>query len=171
MRCNRAMHPVLALGCFLGLATVPALSQTQDGHVQMIMSKLPPQASTTYRAIKKRAGSVAVQVLTLTKTEMWSVPRDNKVEAVKKAAIQYGVVANQLAADWNHLFRSAPADMNDKQKSMLAQAASSKATMGVVAMMLPPRAGVVEYALTKDADAPYEAAKIILKLNERRRSR
>ena len=104
MRCNRAIHPVLALGCFLWLATVPALSQTQDGHVQMIMSKLPPQASTTYRAIRKRAGSVAVQVLTLTRTEMWSVPQD-RVAAVKRSAARLGVGVNELAADWNHVFR------------------------------------------------------------------
>jgi len=81
MRCNRVMHPALVLGCFLWLTTGAAVAQSQDGRVQMIMSNLPPQTSTTYRAIRKRAGNTAVQVLTLTKTEMWSVPQD-KVAAV-----------------------------------------------------------------------------------------
>ena len=59
--------------------------------------------------------------------------------------------------------------MNDRQKAIMAQAKSSKATMGV-AMMLPPRAAMVEYALTKDANAQApskEPAKIILNLNEK----
>ena len=33
MRCKRAVHAALALGCILWLATGPALSQTQDGRV------------------------------------------------------------------------------------------------------------------------------------------
>jgi len=170
MRCNRVMHPALALGCFLWLATGAAVAQSQDGHVQMIMSKLPPQASTTYRAIRKRAGRAVVQVLTLTKTEMWSVPQD-KVAAVKGAAARLGVGVNDLAADWNHVFRTMPArtSMSDEQKAMMAQAMASKAATGI-SMMLPPRAAMVEYALTKDATAQApskEPTKIVLELNEK----
>ena len=170
MRCKRAVHAALALGCILWLATVPALSQTQDGRVQMIMSKLPPQASTTYRAIRKRAGRAAVQVLTLTKTEMWSVPLD-RVAAVKRVAARLGVGVNELAADWNHVFRLVPAHagMSGEQKAMMRQAMASKAATGV-SMMLPPRAAMVEYALTKDATAQLaskEPAKIVLELNEK----
>ena len=159
---KRLIIAVLVLGSLIWLSTDFVLSQTEQERVPIIMSKLPPQRTTSYKAVRARAGQATVQVLTLTKTEMWSVPRGN-VEAVKKAAAQFGVGVNQLAADWNHLFRSAPADMNE-QKGML-QATSSKATMGVVAMMLPPRAGVVEYALTKDP-ASIEPVKVILKLNE-----
>ena len=162
---KRLTSAALVLGSFLWLGAGLVQSQTEQERVPMILSKLPPQSSTTYKAIRKHAGIATVQVLKLTKTEMWSVPRDN-VKAVKKAAAQYGAGVNQLAADWNRLFRSAPADMNDKHKAMLAQATSSKATMGVAAMMLPPRAGTVEYALTRDADAPKEPAKITLELNE-----
>lgn len=151
MRCNPVMHPALALGCFLWLAAGTAVAQSQDGRVQMIMSKLPPQASTTYRAIRKRAGRAVVQVLTLTKTEMWSVPED-RVAAVKGAAARLGVDVNELAADWNHVFRTMPAhtSMSDEQKAMMAQAMASKAATGV-SMMLPPRAAMVEYALTNAA--------------------
>ena len=57
-------------------------------------------------------------MLTLTKTEMWEVPKEN-VEAVKKAAAEHGAVANPLGADWNEMFHSAPADMrmNPKQSA------------------------------------------------------
>jgi len=170
MRCNRVMHPALVLGCFLWLTTGAAVAQSQDGRVQMIMSNLPPQTSTTYRAIRKRAGNTAVQVLTLTKTEMWSVPQD-KVAAVKGAAARLGVGVNDLAADWNHVFRTMPAhtSMSDEQKAMMAQAMASKAATGI-SMMLPPRAAMVEYALTKDATArtsSKEPSKIILELNEK----
>ena len=121
MRCNRAMHTALALGCVLWLATAPALSQTLDGRVQMIMSKLPPQASATYKSMRKRAGRAAVQVLTLTKTEVWSVPLD-RVAAVKGTAARLGVGVNELAADWNHVFRSMPAhtSMSGEQKAMMS---------------------------------------------------
>ena len=40
--------------------------------------------------------------------------------------------------------------MSDEQKAMMAQAMASKAATGV-SMMLPPRAAMVEYALTKEA--------------------
>jgi hypothetical protein len=167
MRCKRVMHLALALGCLLWLATIPALSQAQDARVQMIMSKLPPQASATYRAIRKRAGRATLQVLTLTKTEMWSVPLD-RVAAVKRAAARLGVGVNELAADWNHVFRLMPANtsMTGEEKAMMARAMGSKAAIGV-SMMMPPRAAMVEYALTKDARGPSkEPARIVLKLNE-----
>ena len=127
MRCIRAMHLALALGCFLWLATFPALSQTQDERVQIIMSKLPPPTSATYRAMRKRAGRADVQVLTLTKTEMWSVPTD-RVAAVKGAAARLGVGVNELAADWNHVFRPMPAhtSMSGEQKAMVGRTMASK---------------------------------------------
>ena len=79
------LSAVLALGSLIWLGTDFVLSQTEQERVAMIMSKLPPQRTTTYKAIRARAGQATIQVLTLTKTEMWSVPRDN-VEAVKKAS-------------------------------------------------------------------------------------
>ena len=59
--------------------------------------------------------------------------------------------------------------MSDEQKAMMAQTMASSAATGV-SMMLPPRAAMVEYALTKDATAQAsskEPAKIILRLNEK----
>ena len=78
------------------------------------------------------------QVLTLTKTEMWEVPKEN-VEAVKKAAAEHGANATQLGSDWNQVFHTAPADMKmtDKQKTMMEHAKASKSTMGVGMMAAP----------------------------------
>jgi hypothetical protein len=160
---KRLISAVLALGSLIWLGTDFVVAQAEQERVPMIMSKLPSQGSTAYKAIRKRAGAATIQALTLTKAEVWSVPQDS-IEALRKTAAKYGVGMTQLAADWNHLFRSAPA-VDDKQKGMLAQVTSSKATMGV-ATMLPHRAAVVEYALTKDAHAPNETVKIIVKLDE-----
>ena len=154
-------RPVLAaslLGCALSISigAGPALGQPEEKRVELIVSM--PRSSLpfslrrlVYDAINKRSGATTRQALPLTKSEMWSVPQEN-VETVRKVAAQYGVGVHQLDADWNHVFRSSPANMsmNAQQKAMLAQAESSKATMGV-GMMLPLRGPRVEYALTKGA--------------------
>jgi hypothetical protein len=131
-----------------------------------MLAKLPSQASTAYGIIKKQAGDAIVQVLTLTKTEMWSVRRE-KIAAVQKVASRFGASVNVLAGDWNHVFRPMPAHtaMSDEQKVMMARIAASNATTGV-GMVLPPRAAMMEYALTRDAGEP---AKIRLTLNENTR--
>src|SRR5262245_22795324 len=158
-----------ALAGYLGcVAAAPALAQDEHERVPLIMSKLPPQGSALYKAIKRHAGKAKGQVLSLTKTEMWAVPKRN-VAAVKRAAAAHGVGVDQLGSDWNHVFHSAPADMkmDDKQKSMVDRAKASRASMGV-GMMMAPRAPTVEYAPTKDADTPataHAAAKIIVKLS------
>ena len=115
------------------------------------MTKLPPSGSAKYKAIIGKAGKARGQVLTLTKTEMWEVPKEN-VEAVKKAAGEHGAAATQLGADYNEMFHPAPVDMrmSPKQSGMMEMAKASKSTMGV-GMMATPMAPMVEYALTKDA--------------------
>ena len=169
---TRTVWAFLLLGCFVCVTLGLALAQTQPERVPLIMTKLPPQNSPTYKSIIKRAGKARGQVLTLTKAEMWEVPKEN-VEAVKKAAADHGALATQLGNDWNHMFHSAPADMkmNDKQKTMMDHAKESRATMGV-GMMAAPMAPMVEYALTKDAGpniggpaTSQEAARISIKLS------
>jgi hypothetical protein len=137
------------------------------------MTKLPPSGSAKYKAIISKAGKARGQVLTLTKTEMWEVPKEN-VEAVKKAAGEHGAAATQLGADYNEMFHPAPVDMrmSPKQSGMMEMAKASKSTMGV-GMMATPMAPMVEFALTKDAGpnivAPpttKEAAKIRVKLSD-----
>src|SRR6185295_2394144 len=118
-----------------------------------------------YAAIKQRAASASGRALTLTKTELWSVPKE-KAEAVMKAAARHGVIMARLGDTWNQVFHSAPADtkVTGKQKSMMDRATASKATAGVglVAAPLPP---MVEYALSRDAELG-GTAKLTVRLND-----
>ena len=171
---SRTAWASVLLGAFVCLTVGLALAQTPPERVALIMTKLPPQNSATYKSIIKHAGKARGQVLTLTKAEMWEVPKEN-VDAVKKAAANHGALATQLGNDWNHMFHSAPSGMtmNDKQKAMMERAKASRATMGV-GMMASPMAPMVEYALTKDAGpniggpaTSQEAARITIKLSDR----
>jgi len=169
MGLSRAVYSLLAVGCLLWLTNGPALSQTPDEQVELIMSKLPPKAGPTYRAFRIFAGKSPVQVLTLTKTEVWSLPH-NRVAAVKRAAARFGVGVNEFAPDWNHVLRPVPAPTNisDDRKAERVQTNTPRAPTDI-SMVLPPRAAMVEYALTKDArerDSPGKPAKIVVRLNE-----
>ncbi len=150
------------------------LAQTEGDRVDFIMSKLPSQNSATYKEIRKLAGNATGQILPLTKSEMWSVPKEN-AEAVRKAAAAYGASVYRLGGDWNEVFRPMPGAkgteerrkavkerakssketlrifMTEKQKIMRDRAKASKGTMNV-AMMLTLTPPAVEYALTKDAN-------------------
>jgi hypothetical protein len=158
------------------------------------MSKLPSHHSATYKALKALADNPTVQTLSLTKSEIWSVPAE-KVDTVVQAAAQRGVGARPIGQrtaasrgtgrrtrgaipeasreprdDWNQIFRLAPADikMNDKQKQTVEIAKASRATIGV-GVMETPLAPVVEYALT-NRSAPHtpssESPKITVALNQ-----
>ena len=171
---TRSMCAAPVLAGLVLLTTVPALAQAEQDAVPLIMLKpqdaafSAPRLRKLYDAIKKRAGKTTSQVLPLTKTEVWSVPKD-KADAVRKLAARHGVVMNRLSATWRHVFHMAPANMkmSDKQTSMMAMARSSKAVMGIGVMMAPPPP-MVEYALTKDANTPSasNAEKIMVTLSE-----
>lgn len=140
-----------ALMCVL--ASVPSVSQTAktkaDDRVELIMDGLPAAGSPEYKALLKHAGSAIGQVLPLTKTEMWSIPR-NRLSGLQRAADAKNVTVTLLDEGWNQVFRQPPAGkaMDDKTKSMRDMAMQSPAT-GSVGMMSTRSAGVVEYALTK----------------------
>jgi hypothetical protein len=161
------------LGSLFWLPT-PVLAQVDQEAVPLIMLKPQgagfnaPRLRKLYASLKKLTGKTTSQVLPLTKTEVWSVPK-GKVEAVRKAAARHGVMMNQLAATWRQVFNKAPAHirMSDKQNSMMGLAKASKAVMGVGVMTAPPPP-IVEYALTKDANNPAtsDAQKITVTLNE-----
>jgi hypothetical protein len=163
----------LAATALLSSGSAVAQGAGQPERVPLIMTKLPPSGSAKYKAIIGKAGKARGQVLTLTRTEMWEVPKEN-VEAVKKAAGEHGAAATQLGADYNEMFHPAPVDMrmSPKQSGMMEMAKASKSTMGV-GMMATPMAPMVEYALTKDAGpniggpatAP-EAARVKVKLSD-----
>jgi metallopeptidase family M12-like protein len=172
LRRSIALAPLLAGSLALGAGG--ALAQQAPERVPLIMTKLPPSGSALYKQIIGKAGKARGQVLTLTKTEMWEVPKEN-VDAVKKAAAEHGAAATPLGTDWNAVFRQAPADMKmtDKQHHMMDMAKSSQATMGVD-MMATPMAPMLEFALVKDAGpniggpaTSKEAARIKVKLSDK----
>jgi len=100
LTCSNVRYWLSCYGSPLG----PALSGTAGELVQLIISKLPTTDARTYRALRIFAGKSPVQVLTLTKMEVWSVPR-NRVAAVKRAASRFGVSVDEFAPDWNHVLR------------------------------------------------------------------
>jgi hypothetical protein len=154
----------------------PAMAQAQDDGVPLIMMRTQSTAafgSHRFRklvaALRKRAGKSDRQVLPLTKSEVWMVPKD-KVAAVQKEASRRGVTMSQLGAAWNSLFRRVPADrkINAKQKSMVDVAKASAATIGVGMMAAPPPP-MMEYALVKNFDRPaasQDAHKITVALSD-----
>jgi hypothetical protein len=166
---QRMIRSAALLGCIVWLVAGTAFAQKEAEQVALIMIKLPPQETAAYKSIRKQAGNATGQVLTLTKTEVWVVPKQN-VEAVKKAAAQHGASVKQLGEDWNHVLHTLPTElkMSDKQKEMMEVAKASKSTTGV-GMVTAPDAPSVEYALTKDANsqAPEKGpAKIAVRLSD-----
>ena len=160
---------LLAVACVLGLTNEPALSRAPDERVEVIMSKLPPKGGPAYRAFRILAGKPPVQVLTLTNMEVWSLAH-NRVAAVKRAAARFGVGVDELAADWNYVLRPVPAPTicSSDRKAERAQA-NNPGPPTEISMVLPPRAAMVEYALTKgvrEETSPGRPAKIVVKLNE-----
>jgi Metallo-peptidase family M12 len=144
-------------------AAGPGFAQTGDQRVQLIISKLPTPASKDQAEqlrvlrilddIRGRAGAVSSQPLGMTKSEVWSIPREN-VEAVKQAAARHGVVVYELGANRGELFSAASdAKLTLKQKGMMKLAKLAKATLGVRMVAGPPPA-VLEHALTRDASDP-----------------
>src|SRR5258708_7740165 len=139
MTFSRTVGAASLLGFLALLGAGPVLAQSDQEDVPLIMLKPQgagalsgPHLQKLYAAIKKRSTKARGQVLPLTKTEVWMVPKDN-VEDVRKAAARQGVLMSRLGATWSHVFHKASADakVSDKQKSMMDRAKASAATMGV----------------------------------------
>jgi hypothetical protein len=100
----RAVLAVL-LGLCTGLAAAPVSAQTEEEHVNLIVSKAAPQANQAksknggasdaraFAEVKKQAGDATGHAMSMSKAETWSVPK-SKVEAVKKAAAKFGLTVN-----------------------------------------------------------------------------
>ena len=100
------------LGC-LALPAGPAAAQSDD--VPLIMLK--PQGAGAlsslrleklYAAIRKRSDKARGQVLPLTKTEVWVVPKAN-VEGVRKAAAGASESVCKIASRWRTASSACPA--------------------------------------------------------------
>ena len=160
MTFSRMICAASAAGGLLLFGWGPASAQSDQEDVPLIMLKpqgagalTGPRLRQLYAAIKKRSQTAKGELLPLTKTEVWMVPKE-KVESVRQTAARHGVLMSRLSATWNHIFHKAPADtkVNDRQTAMMERAMASRATMGV-GMMAAPSPPMVEYALTKDANA------------------
>ena len=161
----RAPFLALTFALLVCFAASPVLAQAQGTspvdaeRVQVIVTK--PAASTGKGAkappssrmadeFKKHSAETTGQALSMTKAEVWSVPK-SEVEALKKMAARHGAVVTELGPDSYHLFRAPPADMtmSKKQKAIMDQAKAAKSTAGVKLVMGPAPA-MLEHALTSD---------------------
>ena len=157
-----------------GIATSPTLAQPlspgsasrEEGRrVELIISRLPPPTSKgrdgKTRASQARerirnainssaAGDTTVKALPLSNAEVWSVTRD-KVEAVKQAAEQRGLVVTEVGADLHHVFHSQPADIkfNERQQAIMDRSSAATSTTGIK-LVSGPSPEVLEHALTRD---------------------
>jgi len=173
----RIMSVVLLLAWFVGFGAGSDIAQSGGVEIPVIMSNPQSHAPFAeslprelYDKLKLLAEARAEQVLALTRTELWVVPKAN-IAVLRKQAANYGVDVNVLAIDWNHLFRSVPVNimMGSKQKVMMAQTMASNAAMGI-GMMLSPRSAMIEYALTKGANgqaSSNEPARLLLQLDDK----
>ena len=166
---------VASLLCSLTLIGAgPAIAQSDE--VPLIMFKpqgagalTKPRLEKLYDAIRKHSEKAKGQVLPLTKTEVWMVPKAN-VDGVRKTAARRGVVMTRLSEAWNRVFHKAPSEtkINARQRSMIDRAKASLAALAV-GVMAAPRPPMVEYALTKDADQrdpAKDATRITLTLSD-----
>ena len=159
----RVISRVAVVACLLCLAAEPSLSQAPQERVPLIMSGLPAVDAPAYAAIRNRVPNAPIQVLRLSKAEVWSVLPE-EVSDVRKVAAQHGVSVSGLGADWNSIFRPGAMGMardgiwkmSAEQQAIINRARSLRATMAV-AMIGMPKAAQVEYALTREADLPAPA--------------
>ena len=140
------------MACFaansvLAQSLSPGSSPAEEERVQLIISKPPSFAKDKQDksrvahermrdAFKKHSGETTGRALSLTKAEVWSVPK-SKVEALKQAAAEHGAIVTELGPDSHHVFHEPPADMtmSETQKAIMDQAKASKSTMGVKLVM------------------------------------
>jgi hypothetical protein len=136
------MTSTAALATDAGTATI-------TGTTGAVLANLPAKDSAAYKELFDAAGRPSGEALEMTKAEMWNVPAKNWQRFVRKAQ-SIGVEVKKLDATWNHALAPVAAgkSMTDAQKSMMHDAMSSKAAVGMTTMALPA-AGVEEYALTK----------------------
>ena len=113
MKYVRVVFAAASLGSLLWLSSTTVVAQAEPETVPLIMLKpqgasfSAPRLRKLYAALKKRSARATSQILPLTKTEVWTVPKD-QVEAVRKTAARHGVVMSKLSATWNYVFHKAP---------------------------------------------------------------
>jgi hypothetical protein len=150
----RTLFVASVLSLWLALTTRPLLAQAvaQEERVQVIVTKPGPPAQKGKQtksqptqlpegmrdALKQQSGETSGHSLSLTKAEVWSVPK-SKVETLKQLAGQHGTVVTEVGPESQHIFRTPPADvtMSAKQKAIMEQAKAAKSAMGAKLVMGP----------------------------------
>ena len=154
-RASRLFLVALTLFVSAGIARSQSDETTkQQDRVGLILHHLPLKTSRAYIALRKAAGDATGEVLPMTKSEMWSVPKKN-LEQLQLLAAKTGVGIKELHDQAsNALAPMKPgAKMTDKQNKMMQEAKQRASTMGVTMMALPEPA-VLEYALTQGMNSP-----------------
>jgi hypothetical protein len=168
----RTAGATLLFGCLAWLAASLALAQSDAEAIHLVLSKPGSTAPLrnalgrdAYRAIRGQARQATVEVLPLTRAELWIVPKA-RVDAVSAAAARRGVTVERQGVVRDPALRAPTADMDmsDKQKLIFDQAKASLATVGIKMMTLPT-SPMFEYALTRGAKAP--APRMTIELNDR----
>ncbi len=140
----------------------------QTDRVGLILQHLPLKTSRAYRALREAAGDATGEILPMTKSEMWSVPKQN-LKQLQLLAAKSGVAIRQLDDQASNALApmNPDAKMTGSQNKMMQEAKERPSTKGVTMMALPEPT-VLEYALTRgmnSADPDAIAPVITLKLN------
>lgn len=138
----------LSVTTFAGGGDGPTSAGTRP-RTEFILSHLPLKTSRAYHALRKAAGDAKGEILSMTKSEVWSVPAENAA-ALRALAIKSGVAIKEVGdTGMDALAHLKPGTvMTPKQHDMMDGAKKDKSTMGVTMMALPEPA-VLEYALTR----------------------
>src|SRR6185295_10107402 len=126
----------------------------QQARSELVLTNLPARNSKAYKELISLAGKTANgQILTLSQSEVWSMPSPLIEDVVRKGETM-GVKMTRLGTDWNEVLKPPPASMmmSGTQESMMKDMQAANETMSV-GMMMAPDPAVVEYALMKDHDA------------------
>ena len=144
----RLLTLMLALSvCFTAGPVLAQAQGTSPGDAERVQVIVTKPAATTGKAkdsqrmadeFKKHSAETTGQSLSMTKAEVWSVPR-SELEGLKKMAAKHGATVTELGPESHHLFRAPPADMtmSKKQKAIMDQAKAAKSTAGVKLVMGP----------------------------------
>jgi hypothetical protein len=167
---TRTMIVALAVAVLAtGLSNKAAWSEGDKDRQSLILSNLPAKQSADYRTLRDLAGEGENKDLDMMKSEKWSVPVE-RLDVLLKAAAERGVRVSRLEenSNWALVPMAEGETMSSKQKNMMKKAMQSKAAMGA-RMMKSPAPDVLDYTLTKDADAEHPDAppSLVIPLNDK----
>ena len=141
------------------LAATPNLAapvEERGARQGVILPNPPKPGSQAHKILKQIAGKIIIEPLAVSGAEIWWI-YPSLVDSFLHTADEQGIVLHKMGQEANHLFSamSPKMPMSPRQKSMMARSMSSKSTTRVM-MMHIPTPFMVEYALTRNMNAPAE---------------